>query len=81
MNRSFIRRSITSVAVIIFVVAFCLVQLGAPHFLYNEDGTLRQFGIGYKKKTVIPNWLVALLLAILSYLFVLYYLAIPKFKY
>jgi quinol-cytochrome oxidoreductase complex cytochrome b subunit len=81
MYRSFIRRNITAVAVIIFVILFCLVQIYAPHFLYNKDGSLRQFGIGYKKKTVIPNWFVALLLAILSYLFVLYYLAIPKFKF
>ena len=81
MYRLFIRRNITSVAIIIFVFAFCMVQMYAPHFLYNEDGSLRQFGVGYKKKTVIPNWLVALLLAIISYLFVLYYLAIPKFHY
>ena len=74
MYRSFIRRNITSVAVIIFVVIFCSIQIIAPHFLYNKDGSLRQFGIGYKKKTVIPNWLVALILSILSYLFVLYYL-------
>ena len=46
--------------------------LVAPHFLYNEDGSLRQFGIGYKKKTVIPNWLVALVLAIFSYFIVIF---------
>jgi len=66
MYRSFVRRNITS-----FVIIFCAIQMVAPHFLYNEDGSLRQFGIGYKKKTVIPNWLVALILAIFSYLFVL----------
>lgn len=81
MYRSYIRRNIPSVAIIIFVIVFCLVQLYAPHFLYNEDGSLREFGIGYKKKTVIPIWLVALILAIFSYLFVLYYLAIPKLKF
>jgi len=46
MYRSFIRRNITSVAIVIFVIIFCLVQVYAPHFLYNEDGSLRQFGIG-----------------------------------
>ena len=81
MYRSFIRRNITSVAIILFVIVFCLVQMFAPHFLYNENGTLREFGIGYKKKTVIPIWLVALILAIFSYLFVLYYLAIPKLRF
>jgi hypothetical protein len=81
MYRLFIRRNITSVSIIIFVLLFCLVQLFAPSFLYNEDGSLREFGVGFKKKTVIPIWLVAFILAIFSYLFVLYYLAIPKFKF
>jgi hypothetical protein len=40
--------------------------------MYNEDGSLRQFGIGFQRKTVVPAWLVAIILAILSYLFVLY---------
>lgn len=81
MYRSYIRRNITSLAIILFVIVFCLVQMFAPHFLYNENGTLREFGIGYKKKTVVPIWLVALILAIFSYLFVLYYLAIPKLRF
>ena len=81
MYRSFIRRHITSVAIIIFVIACCAIQTYAPYFLYNENGSIREFGIGYKKKTIIPVWLVALILAIFSYLFVLYYLAIPHLKF
>ena len=81
MYRAYIRRNITSVAIVIFVIIFCLMQMYAPHFLYNQDGSLREFGLGYRKKTVVPIWLVALILAILSYLFVLYYLAIPKIKF
>jgi fumarate reductase subunit C len=81
MYRAYIRRNITSVAIIIFVVMFCLIQMYAPHFLYNQDGSLREFGIGYRKKTVVPIWLVVFILAIFSYLFVLYYLAIPKIKF
>jgi fumarate reductase subunit C len=81
MYRAYIRRNITSVAIVIFVIIFCLIQMYAPHFLYNQDGSLREFGLGYRKKTVVPIWLVALILAILSYLCVLYYLAIPKIKF
>ena len=81
MYRLFIRRNITSVSIVIFVFLFCILQLFAPGFLYKEDGSLREFGIGYKNKTVIPIWLVAFILAIFSYLFVLYYLAIPKLKF
>ena len=46
--------------------------------MYNEDGSLRQFGLGYKNKTIITGWLLSIILAILSYLFVLYYLDYPK---
>ena len=51
-----------------------------PAFLYNIDGSLKQFGLGRKSKTVIPIWFISLILAIFSYLFVLYYLAVPKFR-
>ena len=42
-----------------------------PTFLYNDDGSFRQFGLGYRHKTVIPMWIMAIVLAIFSYLFVL----------
>ena len=51
-----------------------------PAFIYNADGSLKQFGLGKKSKTVIPIWFISLILAIFSYLFVLYYLATPKFR-
>jgi hypothetical protein len=50
-----------------------------PRFLYNENGSLREFGIGYKNKTILPIWLLSIVLGIFSYLFVLYYLRYPKF--
>ena len=81
MSRLFIRNNITSVSIIIFILMFIGVQKLEPSFLYNPDGTLKQFGLGKKKHTVIPVWLVSLILAIFSYLFVLYYLAIPHFKW
>jgi hypothetical protein len=52
-----------------------------PSFLYNINGTLRDFGLGYEKKTILPAWLITFVLAILSYLAVLYYLAAPKISY
>lgn len=81
MNRLFIRRNVTSVSIVIFIVMFCIVQTIEPAFLYNKDGTLRQFGLGSYTKTVIPIWLVSLILAIFSYLFVLYYLTAPRLNY
>ena len=81
MNRQYIRKNITTVAILLFIVLFCITQLAEPAFLYEKDGSLRQFGLGTRKKTVIPIWFLTLILAIFCYLFVLYYLAIPKFRY
>jgi len=80
-GRHFIRNHISAVSIIIFIATFAIVQMTRPAFLYNADGSLKQFGLGMRSKTVIPIWLVTMILAIFSYLFVLYYLAMPKFYY
>ena len=80
MNRLFIRNNAPSFAIIFFMCLFAIIQIIEPAFLYNGDGSFRQFGLGKQKKTILPIWLVAIVLAILAYLFVLYYLAIPKLK-
>ena len=81
MNRLFIRNNITSVSILIFIFFFVIIQKIEPSFLYNADGSIKQFGLGRKKHTVVPIWLVTLILSIFSYLFVLYYLAVPKFQW
>jgi hypothetical protein len=80
MLRSFTRNNTTLVSIIIFLVIFGFIQLLQPAFLYNKDGSLREFGIGYKNKTILPLWLLAIVLGILSYTFVLYYLTYPRFS-
>jgi hypothetical protein len=67
-----IRNNLAGAAIFLYVVVFMLVQYMNPSFLYNEDGSLREFGIGYSSKTVLPIWLVAIILGILSYLTVFY---------
>jgi hypothetical protein len=58
-------------AVLLFLIFFGSFHLWKPAFAYQENGAYRPFGIGYKHKTVIPIWIVAILLAILSYMLVL----------
>jgi len=78
MFRAFIKRNLTFIAILVFSSLFCSIQYFKPSFLYNNDGSIREFGIGSDKKTILPIWLLALVLAILSYVFVLYCLALPK---
>jgi hypothetical protein len=78
MYREFIRNNQTLVAIILFVIVFGIIQIIKPGFLYNRDGSVKEFGIGYKNKTIFPIWLLSLVLGILCYLFVLYYISLPK---
>ena len=67
----FVRTHKTSSAILLFSAIFVIVQVIKPSFLYNRDGSLRAFGIGTKNKTVVPMWLVAIILGIMSYFVVL----------
>jgi hypothetical protein len=78
MLRAFTRNNIPLVSILLFISIFALVQILKPAFLYKNDGSIREFGVGYKNKTIMPVWLFSIILGILSYLFVLYYLAYPK---
>jgi hypothetical protein len=60
-------------SIIIFMMVFLMIHYLKPSIIYNSDGSLRQFGIGYRKKTVVPLWLVVILISIFSYTFSLYF--------
>ena len=74
--KPFIRNNLAGTAIVLYIIVFMLVQYANPAFLYNEDGSLREFGVGYSSKTVLPIWLVAIILGILSYIAV-YYVSRP----
>lgn len=78
MYKTYIRENITLVAVILFIIVFGTIQMIKPACFYNRDGSIREFGVGYRNKTILPIWLLSLLLGILCYLVVLYYVSSPK---
>lgn len=78
MYKTYIRENITLVAVILFVIIFGSIQMMKPACFYNRDGSIREFGIGYRNKTILPIWLLSLVLGILCYLAILYYVNTPK---
>jgi len=75
MYKKYIAKHPTLVSIILFLVLFSVIQLGHPGFLYNTDGSIRQFGIGYRNKTIFPIWVLSIVLAILCYLFVLFHIS------
>ncbi len=78
MLRNFVINNITLVSIIIFLSLYFLVIYFKPKLLFNNDNSIRNFGLGYKNKTIVPVWLLVIVLSIISYFFVLYYLALPK---
>jgi hypothetical protein len=74
MYRKYIRENITLVSIILFIVIFGFIQMSKPACLYNKDGSIREFGIGYRKKTILPVWLLSIILGLLCYLAVLYFI-------
>ncbi len=73
--KGFVQVNKLSVTLSIFLIVFSIIHMLKPTLMYSEDGGFRPFGVGYRHKTVIPIWLVSILVAIFSYLGVLYYLA------
>ena len=78
LNRNYIREHITTISILLFVLLFGIIVMIKPAFLYNKDGSIREFGVGYKNKTILPIWLLSIILGIVSYLLVMFYIAKPK---
>lgn len=74
MNKAYIRQNIKYISIILFLVIFYVFVSAQPPFLFNVDGSVKQFGFGNTSKTILPIWLIAGVLGILSYMAVLYYL-------
>ena len=71
MNRLFVRRHVNTFAILLFVTLFVILNYVKPAIIFKDDGSLREFGVGYKNKTILPIWLATIMLAFLSYLTIL----------
>ena len=71
-NQYISRDALSIIAVFIFLILFGIVNAFRPSIIYNKDLSFRRFGIGYKNKTVVPIWLMSIILAILVYVLVTY---------
>ena len=59
-------------AICVFIVLYSAVIYFKPAFLFHKDGTLRDFGLNNKQKTIVAGWTVSIFLAFVSYLIVMY---------
>jgi hypothetical protein len=72
-EKRWMRHNKISIAILVYIILFGFINILTPAFMYNSDGSLKEFGIGYRKKTIIPVWLISILVAIVAYFSVVYY--------
>lgn len=73
-----VRRNITMFSILLFLFFYIIIISYKPNFIYNKDGSLRTFGLGFSKKTVFPAWFLAIFLSVMSYFIVFYYVSSPR---
>lgn len=56
-------------SLVIYIILIVLLVLLKPKFTFDENGDLKRFGTnnGSNTTTILPLWLIIVLLAILSY--------------
>lgn len=59
----------------VYFISYGILLWFKPGIIFDPSKTgLRPFGVGYKNTTILPLWLVSILLAIFSYFVVLYFI-------
>ena len=74
MNRRFIKKNKLVITILLLVICVLIINSIKPAFLYRKNGSIRNFGLGIKSKTIIPLWLVIIILSILLYIMVDFYI-------
>ena len=76
--KTIMNQNIVITSVILFIIIYGIIIYSKPNIIFNKDGSLRQFGLGKSNTTVLPAWLVSLIIAILSYFIILYSISYSK---
>jgi hypothetical protein len=76
MFKHIVKNNIVTISIIIYICIYLLFILIKPGFLFQKNGSLRDFGLGYRNKTIIPIWFLSIFIASLSYFIVMYYVSV-----
>ena len=89
MLRDFIHRKPALTAIALFISVYAIVvmmmlvdgsvQLLVILLFFNNDGSIREFGLAMTRRSIVPIWLAAVIIGILCYLGVLSYIAGPTY--
>ena len=79
MMKNIVKKNILLFTLILFLSLFSIFVYFKPNTVFDKDGSPLNFGLGYTKKTILPIWLIVIIISIISYLFILFYVNSNKF--
>ena len=65
--KNFLRENKLLATFILFLFMFCSLVIIKPNFAFDKQGCIKDFGLGYTNKTVLPIWILVIIFSILSY--------------
>jgi hypothetical protein len=69
------------VTIIIYLLIMFSLIYTKPSFLFNQDDSIKPFGVGYQTKSILSLPIISILVGILSYMFVLHFLNYSNAKF
>lgn len=76
MIKNIVKDNILVFSILLFLIFFGIITYIKPSIFFNNDGSIRNFGLNNNKKTIIPIWLLTICLSIISYILIKYYVII-----
>lgn len=70
MMREFMRDNKILATFVLFMAMFLIMMITRPAFVFNRDGSIKDFGLGYTNRTVLPVWILVIIFAVMSYFIV-----------
>ena len=58
------------VAIFIFIIACIILYKKKSRLFFKENGEFKDFGVGGGDKTVLPFWLITLVIGLITYLLI-----------
>lgn len=78
--KNILKENKTLAAIILFFSIYFFIYIWKPTFLFQKPNDIpRDFGVGYKNKTILPLWLFSIILGILCYFIIIWCINKPIF--
>tara|TARA_B100000902_G_scaffold366996_1_gene389228 strand:- start:277 stop:495 length:219 start_codon:yes stop_codon:yes gene_type:complete len=65
--RDFIKNNKILATFILYIIMFAGLMIVKPSYAFNKDGSIKDFGLGYTNRTVLPIWVLVIVFAVISY--------------